>query len=111
MKVPHNKDLANRVVPESCVAYREVRSEALTGVRIGQPLSRESFIKQGADAVSVAEGNTLQSVSARTARALRGLRTWHAGTLLAREPGGLPLGRKWRCHDTVRIGKARSRSR
>ena len=111
MKVPDSEDRASYAGPESCVGHREVRREALTGEPVGQPLSRESFIKQGADAVSVAEGNTLQSVSARTARALRGLRTWHAGTLLAREPGGLPLGRKWSCHDTVRIGKARSRSR
>jgi len=41
VQVPDNKDLANRVVPESCVAHREVRREALTGVRIGQPLVRQ----------------------------------------------------------------------
>ena len=41
MKVPNSKEIANHVVPESCVAYREVRGEALTGVRTGQPLSRE----------------------------------------------------------------------
>ena len=32
MKVPHSKDLASHTVPKSCVAYREVRREALTGV-------------------------------------------------------------------------------
>ena len=111
MKVPNSEDRASYAVPESCGVCREVRREALTGVPAGQPLSRESFIDQGADAVSVAEGNTLQSDIARTARALRGLRTWHAGTLLAREPGDLPFDRKWQCHDTVRVGKARSRSR
>lgn len=58
MKVPHSKDVASHAVPEACVVYREVRREALTGVRIGQPLGRESFNIQGADAVSVAEGNT-----------------------------------------------------
>ena len=41
MRVPNSKEIANHVVPESCVAYREVRGEALTGVRTGQPLSRE----------------------------------------------------------------------
>jgi len=41
VQVPDNKDVANHVVPESCVAHREVRREALTGVRIGQPLSRD----------------------------------------------------------------------
>lgn len=58
MKVPHSKDVASHTVPESCVAYREVRRVALTGVRIGQPSSRESFNIQDPDAVSVAEGNT-----------------------------------------------------
>lgn len=41
MKVPDIKDLANHIVPESCVQHREVLHEALTGVRAGQPLSRE----------------------------------------------------------------------
>ena len=33
MQVPHDKEVAIHVVPESCVARREVRGEALTGVR------------------------------------------------------------------------------
>ena len=41
MRVPNDEEIANHIVPESCVAYREVRREALTGVHIGQPLSRE----------------------------------------------------------------------
>lgn len=41
MQVPDNKDVANHVVPESCAAHREVRREALTGVRIGQQLSHD----------------------------------------------------------------------
>ena len=45
MQVPHNQDLASQVVPESCVAGREARGEALTGVRVGQPLSHEMFIQ------------------------------------------------------------------
>ena len=40
MKVPHSKSVANHAVPESCGVHREVRLEALTGVRAGQPLSR-----------------------------------------------------------------------
>ena len=62
MKVLHSEDIASHTVPESCVTYREVCREALTGVRVGQPLSRESYKVQGADAVSVAEGNTLMGV-------------------------------------------------
>ena len=41
MKVPHNREIANHGVAESCVLYREVQGEALTGVRIGQPLVRQ----------------------------------------------------------------------
>jgi hypothetical protein len=45
-------------VPESCAAYREVRREALTGVSIGQPLSRERILIPSADAFYSAEGNS-----------------------------------------------------
>ena len=59
VKVSDSERIANPTGPESCVAHREVRDEALTGEPAGQPLSRESFkLVQGADAVSVAEGNT-----------------------------------------------------
>ena len=58
MKVSNREGIANQTGPESCVAHREVRDEALTGEPAGQPLSRESVkLVQGADAVSVAEGN------------------------------------------------------
>ena len=94
MKVLNRKGIANQTGPESCVAHREVRDEALTGEPAGQPLSRESFkLVQGADVVSVTEGNTDRRVSASGCSTLRGLRTWHVGTLLAREPGDLLLGR------------------
>jgi hypothetical protein len=110
VQVPHSEDIASYTVPESCVAYREVRREALTGVRTGQPLSRESFNVQGADAVSVAEGNTVQSAIASSVLALRGLRTWHVRTLLVWEPGDLMLDRRAQNLPTARIRKARSRS-
>ena len=110
MQVLHSEDIASHTVPESCVAYREVRREALTGVRAGQPLSRESFKVQGADAVSVAEGNTVLGVIASPSMALRGLRTWHVRTLLVWEPGDLLLDRRWQYQPTARTRKARSRS-
>src|SRR3974377_432451 len=111
VKVQKSKGIANQTGPESCVAHREVRDEALTGKPAGQPLSRESFkLVQGADAVRVAEGNTDRRVRARACSTLRGLRPWHVGTLFAREPGDLLLGR-FSCFRAVRIGKARSRSR
>jgi hypothetical protein len=42
VEVHHDEGVANRIDPESCAAAREGISEALTGERTGQPLSRES---------------------------------------------------------------------
>ena len=89
MKVPHDEEIANHIVPESCAAYREVRREALTGVHIGQPLSREIKLPPGADTLSSVQGNTHGRANASTRATRRGHRTWHVCTLLAREPGGL----------------------
>ena len=105
MKVLNSKGIASHTGPESCVAHREVRDEALTGELAGQPLSREIFISvQGADAVSVVESNTGRRVSASDCSALRGLRTWHVGTLFAREPGDLLPGR-FRSHERSASGR------
>ena len=109
MKVPYSKGLASHAVPESCGTYREVRSEALTGVRVGQPLSRENEILQGADALVLAEGNTDRCAIASTCMALRGRRPWHACTLLVWELGDLLVDHP--TYGVVRIGKVRSRSR
>ena len=112
MKVLNGKGLANHTVPESCVRNsREARHEALTGVRVGQPLSRENNLFLGAHAVIRAEGKTSGRAIASAQSAWRGLRPWHARTLLAREPGDLLLGRGCQYGPAVRIGKARSRSR
>lgn len=45
MRVPDNPDVASYVVPESCAAHREIRGEALTGVRAGQTLSHETCVQ------------------------------------------------------------------
>lgn len=45
----------------SCVARRQ--GEALTGVSIGQPLSRERPLIPGADAFHSAEGNMIDALS------------------------------------------------
>jgi hypothetical protein len=92
VQVPDSEGVANHTVPESCARCREAPREALTGVRVGQPLSHESHLFRGADAVIVAEGNTDRSDRASTCLTPRGLRPWHARTLLAREPGGLSFG-------------------
>ena len=109
MRVRRNEGLATHIDPEPCAGTREDIGEASAGERIGQPSSRESDFPQGADAVSLAEGNTAGHVSASVQPTLRGLRPWHVQKLLVREPGDLQLDHS---HDgVVRIGKARSRSR
>ena len=111
MRVPDGEGVANHTVPESCVGCREAPREALTGVRVGQPSSHESHVLRGADAVTEAEGNTDRRARASASLTSRGLRPWHARTLLAREPGDLQFDRRWLYAPTARIGKARSRSR
>src|SRR6266404_2387875 len=112
VQVHHDEGVANRIDPESCADTREGFGEALTGERIGQPLSRESTLILGADVVPVTEGNTdgRDNASAQTAR--RGLRHWHVRTLFARENREI----SWSVSASmraalVRVGKARSRSR
>ena len=111
MQVHHDEGVANRIDPESCADAREGIGEALTGERIGQPLSRESTLILGADVVPVTEGNTdgRDNASAQTAR--RGLRHWHVRTLFAWEPGDLMVGQPSMRAALARVGKARSRSR
>ena len=109
MQVHHDEGVANRIDLESCANTREGIGEALTGERIGQPLSRESTLIPGADVVPVTEGNTdgRDIASAQTAR--RGRRHWHAWTPLR---GNREISRPAvRQLPPVRIGKARSRSR
>lgn len=53
MQVHHDEGVANRIDPESCADAREGIGEALTGERIGQPLSRKSKIVSGADMVVI----------------------------------------------------------
>ncbi len=47
------------------MAGREASGEALAGVRVGWPLSRKRWSVRGADAVVLAEGETLGSANAR----------------------------------------------
>ena len=51
MKESYVEGLAAHSGPESCVVARKGRGEALTGVRAGRVLSRESKSLRGADAV------------------------------------------------------------
>ena len=110
MKVRCDEGVANHIGPESCAVRREAQGEALTGVRIGQPSSRERLLVPGADAVSKAEGNMLERAIASALATRRGLRPWHVRTLLAREPGDLQLDRRRLYGSAARIGKVKSRS-
>jgi hypothetical protein len=47
MKVPYDEGLASHIGPESCVCGRKAAVEALTGVRVGQVLSRERGSSSG----------------------------------------------------------------
>ena len=57
MQVSHSEGPANHTGPESCVGICEDAGEALTGERIGQPLSRESLKVPGVDVFGFAEDN------------------------------------------------------
>src|ERR1035437_9417141 len=94
VQVHHDEGVANRIDPESCADAREGIGEALTGERIGQPLSRESTLILDADVVPVTEGNTDGRDSASAQTTQRGLRHWHVRKLFAREPGDLMVGQR-----------------
>ena len=93
MQVPYDEGVAIHIGPESCAVAREGLGEALTGERIGQPLSRESFLFWVPTPCIWRKATHLGRViaSARTTR--RGQRPWHVQTLLAREPGDLAIDR------------------
>ena len=109
MQVHYDEGVAIHIGPEPCAGIREGVGEASAGERAGQPLSRDRKLIPGADAVCVAEGDTSACAIASARVTRRGRRTWHARTLLAREPGDLSSGRPQ--HGPVRIGKTKSHSR
>ena len=108
MEVLCGEGVAKHTAPESCVATREGRSEALTGDSVGQPLSGEKQLR-GADAFRPAGGNTAHDAIVRHGPAPRRRKLWHAQTPSAREPGYLWTVPTDFCWD--RIGKAGGRSR
>ena len=66
MQVHHDEGVANRIDPESCADTREGIGEALTGERIGQPLSREKDFDLEADVLDNTESNMSKCDSAST---------------------------------------------
>ena len=96
VQVPYDEGVANHIDPESCVGGREAVREALTGVRVGQPLSGVRLPNRSADALQSAEGNTSRRVIASTGRLRVVVRPWHARTSLVREPRGLRFAHRSR---------------
>jgi hypothetical protein len=94
VQVHCDEGVALHIGPKPCAGVREDVGEASVGERAGQPLSRDRKSVPGADAVRLAEGNTLERVSASTRVARRGRGTWHARKLFAREPGDLRVGHR-----------------
>ena len=109
MKVCCVKGLASHDGPESCVAIREDRCEALTGERLGQPLSLEILHSQ----VPTRLGTWKAIRRCALLRAHRrpggvgdtgmGVSTLYGSREILALAGGAIA--------SVRIGKARSRSR
>ena len=88
MKESYVEGLAAHTGPESCVVARKGRGEALTGVRAGRVLSRESNVLRGADAVEVRgrprPGHRYREMAGNPARVTDPV---HVRKHLAREPG------------------------
>ena len=109
MEVHCSEGLANHIGPESCAGAREGVCEALTGERIGQPLSLVKPLVPSADVLRKAEGNTTQALSQVWCR-LGGVR--EPGMCASSLSGNREISGLTSCGTgLVRIGKARSRSR
>ena len=93
MQVSYDEGLAIHIGPESCAVAREGFGEALTGGRIGQPLSCESFLFWVPTPCRSWKATTSGRVIASVRTTRRGQRPWHVQTLLAREPGDLAIDR------------------
>jgi len=58
VKVPNNEEIADHIVPESCVAYREVRREAFDMGTHRPAIEPRNEHTPSADALCRAQGNT-----------------------------------------------------
>lgn len=111
MQVSCSEGVAIHTGPESCVAVREDRGEALTGDSIGQPLSRERIQIRTLTPFTEWKATRLPRY-ASDGPVRRGRRPWHVQTLLEREPGDLGVRPPYelRRSRAVRGGEARSHS-
>src|ERR687883_361809 len=89
VQILYSEGVATHTGPEPCAPVREAMREASAGEHAGQPLSRESPDVPGADAVTVAEGNTRTGDSASLCRPGVVKDPGMHARSLPREPGGL----------------------
>ena len=109
MQVPDNKDVANHVVPESCAMHREAQREALTGVRIGQPLSHDRSLSRVPTLFHLRKATRM---GASTQALVRPGVVVDPGMCARSVHGNREIsGLTGRSIGLARIGKARSRSR
>lgn len=117
MKVSYSEGLAIHTGSESCVVVREGKGEALTGVRAGQPLSREiepssrkRWLLLGADALELGGRQNWERRDRETLLDQARSKTlcMHASTLSgSRESPWLSVGEE----TTDRTGKSKDASR
>ena len=107
VQVPYDEGVAIHIGPESCTSSREAAREALTGVRIGQPLSGERLHNRSVDAFQSAEDNTGQHVMrVLIGSALSGDPGMYVRLLIGNREISLPL---LACQAGSRTAKAGSR--
>jgi RNA-directed DNA polymerase len=93
MKDSYDEDLANHIGPESCVYWREVVHEALTGERAGWVLSREKGYEPGCRRRQRArKAKRNGSLLRETFRPREVVDPMHVRKLFAREPGDPTFG-------------------
>jgi hypothetical protein len=110
VQVHCTEGIANHSGPESCAGAREGVGEALTGVCIGQPLSRENGFLFRAPTRSLTWKATRRNALCRQ----RSYGSAWSETLACADAPCTGTGRSWALAGEappVRIGKARSRSR
>ena len=110
VKVHCTEGIASHSGPESCAVVREGGGEALTGVRIGQPLSRETMNipERRRFCTCGRQQSGVRYASAQTPGVVVDPGMYGNPPRGSREISNLAW--RQRCHQ-VRIGKVRSRSR
>lgn len=95
MQVLYSEGVANRTDLESCVSFVSRGTPRSVDKGTGRPaIEPRKFNLRDADVIHSSEGETGKRAIASAHPVLRGQRTWHVCTLLAREPGELWVDRE-----------------